>query len=303
MHTPFENPVPKQYTLRIQDYARDLAWGVDYGLWDSKMYANYVGIRGLVCPSGIGLGTIFYGYRDMNDDGRVNNNITFSLSENGARFEQKDMVVELNPDQLAFVDKWFFKESSIENIVAGDYIDFRHFSFDFIPTEEEMLEWGFIKDQDKSYLIAQETFKLLEKPVKAPNIFVSYRRATSSALALAIEARLRLMRHEDVFIDKDIQAGEDWLQVLLNRIDACDYFVLLVDDGVFSESPYTEKEFDYALEQGKTIIPIVHPEVNISQLPSKLTDIQLIDCRGKASASSYEDAINRLLSRLGYATY
>jgi hypothetical protein len=165
------------------------------------------------------------------------------------------------------------------------------------PKRKELNTWGFVN----RYELQRSAFDLLVQPIKAPSVFISYRRAISSAFALAIEARLHVVGHRDVFVDKDIEAGAEWFNVLEQRISECDYFVLLVDNDVFG-SKWMLDEFNLAIKLNKTIIPIIHPEADINKF-SEFNKIQAIECRGKASAASYEDAINRLLNRLGYSTF
>jgi hypothetical protein len=166
------------------------------------------------------------------------------------------------------------------------------------PDPVELAFWGFVVQSN----IQRSAFDLLIHPVQAPKVFVSYRRGASSTFALAIEARLRIVGHHDVFVDKDIEAGKEWFQVLEQKISECDYFVFLVDNNVF-DSTWMVEEYNLAVKLNKTIIPIIHPEVVISKFSEDFNKIQFIECRGKASAASYEDAINRLLNRLGYSTF
>lgn len=283
MRTPFEQPVPKSLILRVQEYARDLAWGVDNYLWKSRL-ETVIGDK-LVIPNADAIRFL------------VKNINSFNFNDP----DDIENIRKFNNVGKQFINKWFVLNTTIQDMVANKKIDFDNITLDLVPTLRDMTLWEYISKDE--YIITQQAFELLKQPVSSPSVFLSYRRVMSSTFALAIEARLRVVGHEDVFIDKKIEAGDDWLDVLMTRIEHCDYFVLLVDDDVFAKSPYTEREFDHALKLGKTIIPIVHPDVDISKLPPKLTNIQSIVCRGKASAATYEAAINELLNILGYATY
>lgn len=274
--SPFDNPVPNEYMQKIEDYARDLAWGVTQEHWGVNL-VNRADLA-LPLPSQVEFGN-----------------------------EQLDLSDAAQPVR-DFFRKWLGPEALIERTAAA-------------PKSEALIFWEYVRVEYEArppirnaqgneiyvpprskMLLTRAAFDLLKKPLDAPQVFISYRRATSSLLALAIEARLRLVGHHNVFVDKDIEAGDDWLDTLEQKIKACDYFVVLVDQQVF-ESPWMVREYELASTLGKTIIPITHPGVDITTFDDAFSSIQIIECRGKTSAASYEDAINRLLNRLGYPTY
>ena len=106
-----------------------------------------------------------------------------------------------------------------------------------------------------SYEIAPSAFHLLDE-TEPHNIFISYRRLDSSALALLVLARLK--EHSLVpFVDMALQAGGNWHADLEARIKACDYFIILLGKDTLS-SPMTVKEVQWALEFERAIIPIWH---------------------------------------------
>lgn len=269
MISPFDNPVPKGYMRQIEEYARDLAWGVEEGLWEQQFmqWADTTNKR-FVYP-------IVDGFPTNAPSG-----------QGGVPF----LVEPLDKSKMSeLVQKNFAKWEDYAQIPSTNRLEF----------------WGYIERGGRWYDITREAFYLLREPISTPKVFISYRHETSSAFSLAIEARLRVVGvgHQDVFIDKDIPEGAIWSDVLEDKIIKCDYFVLLVGElELFTLSDWTKKEFELAQAQSKNIIPILHPKLNPEQFP-EFEDIQCILCGDKESAASYEYAINRLLSRLGYPTY
>lgn len=274
MHTPFDNPAPEDFLRKTEDYARDLAWGVTKGWWgrvlrDVGPYGtatcipNVAEIKDFVAD--------FYLRQDIGDG--------LPAVINAALEEKGDTLAD---NSRAYIHKWHATITP--------------------PLTSELKLWGYVLEENGFVNLTNNAFELLKRPIRTPLVFISYRRETSSPLALAIEARLRSLGHQEIFIDKDIPAGEQWLDVLKERINQCEYFVVLIDEAFF-ESPWCRNEYEWAVSQGKTIIPFIHPEVNMTTFDETFTATQFIDCRGKKSAASYEDGINRLLTRLGYATY
>lgn len=259
MISPFDNPVPEGYIRRIEEYARDLVWGIEHGLWDSQLRT----IETWIFPNVSG----------------ISSSVAIQWGEHTIQGQKFELSDKIPPSVQPFFDKWHEKS--------------------LIPLIRDLALLKYIEEDNQ---LSLKSFDLLRRPILTPKVFISYHRAASSAFALAIEARLRLVGHHDIFIDKDIEAGDEWLKVLKERIANCEYFVFLVDQDVFS-SPWMCEEYELAVAQNKNIIPMIHPEVDLSKFDKDFLAIQFIECRGKTSASSYEDAINRLLSRLGYPTY
>ena len=167
------------------------------------------------------------------------------------------------------------------------------------------------KSQGAQYRLTQRAFDLLERPATTQRVFISYRRQTSSALALLVEARLKLADPTlDVFIDKDIPVGKDWAQELRERVEASDYFVLLISAETL-DSVYVRDEIAWAVSAGVRLISILHPAVDLATLGAddpavragvdQLDDLQLIRI-DSASAAHLDAAIRLLLNTLGYST-
>ena len=122
--------------------------------------------------------------------------------------------------------------------------------------------YGYIEDIHSasgrsSPRIAQSAFDLLDE-IEPYNVFISYKRSESSALALLVLARLK--EHSLVpFVDMALEVGGNWHADLEERIKACDYFIVLLGKETLS-SPMTVKEVLWAFDSKRTIIPIWHNE-------------------------------------------
>ncbi len=190
------------------------------------------------------------------------------------------------------------------------------------PTSDLMESYGYtsvverFESGNRSYLLTPKAFDLLEKPTTPPSVFISYARRPSSALALLIEARLKLEdRNLRAFIDKDIPLGDEWRDVLVDRISASQYFICLLTMDTLLSKPVAE-EIEIALRTPTCkIIPICHGGYRFgAEFPAapgeRALSAELIETLATKnalvveteSASSYEDKVNRLLGRLGYST-
>lgn len=160
-----------------------------------------------------------------------------------------------------------------------------------------------LRDSDSylRYLLTQKSIDLLELPATPPSIFISYRRDQSSALALLIEARLKLAGNLNPFVDKNITPGDEWHGTLEGTIFRSEYFVSLVGPKTL-ESSMVLKEIKWAEAADCRIISIWHGcEIN-NETPDVLKKHHAIQITGE-SALEYETAVNQLLNSLGYPTY
>src|SRR5260370_13946788 len=102
------------------------------------------------------------------------------------------------------------------------------------------------------------------------SIFISYRRKTSLKLASDLAKALRdaLAQREavsepKVFLDQTgIDPGLDYVRCLDEEVANCDLFVALVDTAYFdqrfdAESDFVRRESRTALQQKRTIVPLV----------------------------------------------
>lgn len=88
----------------------------------------------------------------------------------------------------------------------------------------------------------------------AHDVFFSYDRGNMNFIS-ALRQHLQSIG-VTCFLDKmDIKAGEDWQEAIANAIDSCLAVVLVLSNSTYS-SDYVQREFNYAAECKKPIIPI-----------------------------------------------
>ena len=152
------------------------------------------------------------------------------------------------------------------------------------------------------YFLTNKTFSLLEKPDKPPEIFISYRHAESSAFALLIEAHLKNKDPDiSVFIDKEIQKGDDWEERIEKALRTSEIFICILGPD-FARSEMMLKEIDWAAQSGSRLISILHNNLsNEENLPARLKRKKWIKVQ-QENAEEYEIAILKLLNTLGYPT-
>ena len=181
---------------------------------------------------------------------------------------------------------------------------------------EFMLVWlGYLTllpdGKGTNYQLTPKAFSLLEKPVNPLIVFLSYRRNQSSALVIAVEARLKLAdRDMQVFVDKDIPVGNAWEDELREKIRRADYFIGLIGAQTL-DSPNVMDEIEWALDANCRIVTILHPAFRFEHITNpdarqqniiaELNKRQLIMINSE-SAEHYDSAIRKLLNTLGYST-
>ncbi len=169
----------------------------------------------------------------------------------------------------------------------------------------ELLEaHGYLEKGRGGYSLTRSAFDLLQE-TDPYNIFISYRRLDSSALALLVLARLK--EHSQIpFVDMALEVGGNWHADLEERIKDCDYFIFLLGKDTLA-SEMTVKEICWAIDEKRTIIPIWHSGFDINSdkwedVPENVTSaIQLTNAIRVTdeSASGYNTAIVELLNRFG----
>lgn len=154
------------------------------------------------------------------------------------------------------------------------------------------------------YALTSKAFALLQNPVTAPSVFISYKREYSSSLALLVEAKLKLRDSTiEVFIDKLIKPGDDWEQNIIQKIGQSRYFVCLLAPDSYTQSEWIRKELDWAFEAGCEIISVLHNGCELSdRYPVWLGKKQVIKVDFE-TAKHYESALDEIMVGLGYSTY
>ena len=158
---------------------------------------------------------------------------------------------------------------------------------------------GYLGDR---FQLTRSAYNLIEE-VEPSTIFISYRRKDSSALALLVLARLKMVGL-DAHLDMAIQPGDNWHAHLKEQIQKRDYFILLLGNETLT-SEVVCKEILWALEAGATIIPIWHngfqykgqPNLDprIDEVLRNTHTIRVTD----ESALGYETALIELLNFFG----
>ncbi len=107
---------------------------------------------------------------------------------------------------------------------------------------------------------------------------------------------------DGIFIDKDIRAGEDWHEEVVDKIEHCDTFIILIGPATL-ESEAIQKEIRCAVRFERAIIPIWHSGfVKGNDYPAAIERPNAIEVPVE-SARHYEAAISQLLNDMGYPTY
>jgi hypothetical protein len=119
-------------------------------------------------------------------------------------------------------------------------------------------------------------------------IFISYARVNWQSVE-NLDKRLR--RYHDVWYDDRLQAGQDWWQTILQRLDWCECFIyVLTPESLASE--YCLKEYKEAKRLKRQIVP-VQMQPNIT-LPDDLANIQYTDFANRLFGDALADLIGDL---------
>lgn len=159
------------------------------------------------------------------------------------------------------------------------------------------------------YELHPSCFDLLDE-AEISTVFISYKRDSSSAFALLVLRYLKQFGVE-AFLDLAIEPGSDWHASLEDKIEYCEFMVLLLGKTTLS-SENVCKEIMWALEKRKVIIPIRQPDFsfcnivwpeNLSQetkgIISRKVNLTNAIRVQEESALEYHKAITELLNRFG----
>jgi formylglycine-generating enzyme required for sulfatase activity len=123
--------------------------------------------------------------------------------------------------------------------------------------------------------------------VKRP-AFISYARE-DSAFVLRLAGDLKA-RGADIWLDQlDIRPGQPWDREVERALTDCDEMLVILSP-VSVESRNVMDEVAFALDEGKTVIPVLHRDC---KLPLRIRRLHFIDLK-----SDYEPAIGRLVQVL-----
>jgi hypothetical protein len=109
--------------------------------------------------------------------------------------------------------------------------------------------------------------------VIVPKIFVSYARVNRAAVDELVND-LQILGF-DTWVDSSIRGGQEWWDVILKAIVACDGFVAVVSRGsLLSEA--CGREFEWAQALGKPVLPVA-VEALPGALPARLSTRHIVD--------------------------
>ena len=115
-----------------------------------------------------------------------------------------------------------------------------------------------------------------------PHIFISYAKKDTRELAEALHKALVRISGTTAWMDRVLEPDESWAAQIMEEIDACDYFVVLLSPDVnrqvtpVQRRSFVLNEIDYVqqLEQHKPILPVM---VIKTKMPIQIAGIQYID--------------------------
>jgi hypothetical protein len=108
----------------------------------------------------------------------------------------------------------------------------------------------------------------------AKDFFVSYTRSNSAELTRLLKGLQKL--HHRVWLDQDLDGGQQWWDEVLNRIRSCDCLLLALTPAAL-ESTACLREVEYAQKLGKPILPVMLERVSADLLPMMLAPLQMVD--------------------------
>jgi len=181
---------------------------------------------------------------------------------------------------------------------------------DNLPSPTLLIAFGYMEEQQSVSpsgvkitlgALTLEAFALLKKPVREPQVYISYSREASSALALLTVARLQMAGIQNPYIDMNFNPGDTLHTEQEGRVRASDYLVCLLAPQTL-DSDYVRAELMWALDTpGLNVIPLWHngfaPAHDYPQTLAIRNAIRV----SKESAEAYNTAMTRLLNRIGYA--
>ena len=115
-------------------------------------------------------------------------------------------------------------------------------------------------------------------PPAAPRIFVSYARSDGKGIAGELRRRLQDDHGFPLWQDlADMEGGKDWWQQITVAIDHVEYLVMVMT-GAALVSPIVRKEWRYARQQGKCVIPVIGTnDIDFDSLPGWMRRTHFVD--------------------------
>ncbi len=109
-------------------------------------------------------------------------------------------------------------------------------------------------------------------------IFFSYSERSKASLQTLI-GDLKELNGYELWIDKKLTGGQQWWNEILRNIRECDVFLFAMSPESL-ESEACSREYTYAWQLGKSILPVLVADVDtLNLLPKELKMVQYIDYR------------------------
>ncbi|MCD4687431.1 MAG: toll/interleukin-1 receptor domain-containing protein [Anaerolineae bacterium] len=159
------------------------------------------------------------------------------------------------------------------------------------------------------YILTPKAFDLLSQPAPT-SIFISYRRKSSSMLALLVFARLKAIDFYPFLDIQDIGVGDNWHAWIEDQVIESENLICLLSPDTLAESEWVRKEIALALQHNRQVIPIWHNGFDAGTLDKAVktfpeltglvnTSAIEIDEDSKNLVEEYNNAMNKLLNRFG----
>ncbi len=264
-------PLPRNKMARVRVLAKELAAGAIETLWGFEMISLY---------------------RDSIE------------SEDAARYATPELLARLKAEDrgtvLVPVDdrlKRYFRE----RWGCPDFDNFTEFTVMIMRGYATLNQ---VSGAEVWLNIGEPALDLLEK-TDPSNVFISYKRSESSALALLVLARLKEAGLIP-FVDMSIEPGANWKDFLKEKIEGSEYVVLLLGKETL-HSPMTQQEIMWARAAKKVIVPVWHNGFQyrpsdwkvLPDIDDVLTNTHTIIVQNE-SAGGYNAALTELLNRFGF---
>ncbi|GEM_PF-919019 len=137
--------------------------------------------------------------------------------------------------------------------------------------------------------LVQLSLKVKHESARGTTAFISYARA-DEVFARKLSVDLR-KSHIATWLDvQDIEAGKSWARQIGEALDRCAFMVLLLSPESV-QSTHVEDEWNYYLDKGKAILPVL---LRPCDVPYRLHKLQYVDF----ATSPYLTALNRLIANL-----
>lgn len=113
-------------------------------------------------------------------------------------------------------------------------------------------------------------------------VFISYRRVDRASVE-QLELDLKELDF-DVWFDRRLSGGQPWWDKILQSIRQCDYFIVTLSPHT-AHSEACKLERDYARRLGKSILPVLIADTEMTLFEPELGKLQAVDFRQRNNTS------------------